>query len=76
MSTKTKEHINISATAVARATTHFSSQAAFAKALGISRQRVYAWVKGTSAVPPNHARMIEQLTGVPKEQIRPDIKAW
>ena len=40
-----------------------------ARRLGVSRQAVHLWRK----VPPQHCRAIEQLTGIPAEEQRPDL---
>ena len=40
-----------------------------AKALGISPQAVWQW----NTVPPHHVIPIERLTGVPREELRPDL---
>jgi DNA-binding transcriptional regulator YdaS (Cro superfamily) len=40
-----------------------------AKALGISPQAVWQW----NTVPPHHVIAIERLTGVPREELRPDL---
>jgi DNA-binding transcriptional regulator YdaS (Cro superfamily) len=42
---------------------------ALAERIGTSRQAVAKWEK----VPPHWVRLMEELTGVPAEQIRPDI---
>ena len=40
-----------------------------AKALGIARTAPYQWQQ----VPTRHIVEIEQITGVPREQLRPDL---
>lgn len=43
--------------------------ATLADQLGISRQAVYQWRQ----VPATRARAIEKLTGMSREELRPDI---
>ena len=42
-----------------------------AEALGIKRQAVYAW----RHVPIGRVKAVEKLTGIPREELRPDIYA-
>jgi DNA-binding transcriptional regulator YdaS (Cro superfamily) len=42
---------------------------AFARALGINRQAVWAWKR----VPADRIIQIETLTGVSREELRPDL---
>jgi DNA-binding transcriptional regulator YdaS (Cro superfamily) len=42
---------------------------AFANALGINRQAVWAWKQ----IPAERIIEIERLTGVPREELRPDL---
>ena len=42
---------------------------AFARALGINRQAVWGW----KSVPAERVIEIEHLTGVPREELRPDL---
>lgn len=42
-----------------------------ARALGMSNQRVWNW--RVSGVPETLAPRVEALTGVPREQLRPDV---
>lgn len=43
--------------------------AALAEELGISRAAVSQWPR----VPPDRVLEVERITGVPKEELRPDI---
>ena len=52
---------------------HFGSQAKAAKDLGISRQAVNSWVKGRVRIPAEKAIFIEQKTGIPRHELRPDL---
>ncbi|MCP3729282.1 helix-turn-helix domain-containing protein [Sphingomonas sp. MG17] len=49
------------------------SQAALARKIGRPQQTVNDWVVNGRPVPPVDAQAIERETGVPKEQLRPDI---
>ena len=40
-----------------------------AEALGLTRQAVYQW----KHVPVDHVLMVEQVTGMPRHRLRPDI---
>lgn len=40
-----------------------------ARALGLRRQAVYQWDK----VPPGHVLRVEEVTGVPRHRLRPDL---
>lgn len=42
---------------------------ALARELGINRQNIYDW----NQIPADHIVAIEQITGVPREQLRPDL---
>lgn len=44
---------------------------ALAKRLGVTRQAVSKWTH----VPAQWVRLLEELTGIPAEQMRPDIFA-
>lgn len=48
-------------------------QADLARELGVSPQAVSQWVKGQRPVPPRLALQIEQLTGVSRHCLRPDV---
>lgn len=51
-------------TAIQKAINVAGSQAKLAKELGVVRQTVHFWVKGTNQIPPIEALKIEKLTGV------------
>jgi DNA-binding transcriptional regulator YdaS (Cro superfamily) len=40
-----------------------------AKALGVTRQAIYFWER----IPLERVHQIEKLTGIPKEELRPDF---
>ncbi|MDZ7711734.1 MAG: Cro/CI family transcriptional regulator [Rhodovibrio sp.] len=42
---------------------------ALARQLGITRQAIYAW----SRIPVEHVFTIEQMSGVPRHTLRPDV---
>ena len=42
------------------------------EAFGIGRQAIYQWIYRDS-VPKHHAPKLSELSGVPVEQLRPDI---
>lgn len=41
--------------------------------LGVSRWAVYRWRKGIKQVPAERVIKMEQVTGIPRGLIRPDI---
>jgi DNA-binding transcriptional regulator YdaS (Cro superfamily) len=43
--------------------------AVIARALKIERQAVYQW----SRVPAEHVSVVEQITGIPRHELRPDL---
>jgi DNA-binding transcriptional regulator YdaS (Cro superfamily) len=40
-----------------------------ARALGLTRQAIYQW----DSIPPDHVLKVEQVTGVPRSHLRPDL---
>lgn len=42
---------------------------ALARAVGVRKQTVWEW----SRVPPKHVLRVEELTGIPASELRPDI---
>ncbi len=50
-----------------------TSASAIARAVGVSRQAVYAWKAGKAKVDPSLLGKFEKATGVPRELVRPDI---
>jgi DNA-binding transcriptional regulator YdaS (Cro superfamily) len=40
-----------------------------AKSLGLQRATVWGW----KAVPAKHAIAVERITGIPREELRPDL---
>lgn len=54
---------------------HFGSQKAAAAALGISAGHFCKLVSGEKRITAEKARLIEQLTGISRAEIRPDIFA-
>lgn len=52
----------------------FGSEAALARALGVSRGALNQWKKEGREVPAEHAPEIEKLTGVPCESLCPSVR--
>lgn len=52
----------------------FGSEAALARALGVSRGALNQWKNRGRHVPAEHAPEIERLTGVPCERLCPSIR--
>lgn len=46
---------------------------ALANSLGIHRQAVHQWSRPGRQIPAHHIVEIERLTGVPREELRPDL---
>ncbi|PAT31860.1 Cro/Cl family transcriptional regulator [Vandammella animalimorsus] len=59
--------------AINSAATAAGGQSALARLLGIKPPTVNQWVKGTRAVPARFCPDIEAATGVPCEELRPDV---
>jgi len=51
----------------------FENQDALASAVGVKQPVVSRWLSGKDKIPPLRANQIEKLTGIPREEIRPDI---
>lgn len=49
------------------------SQAAMARLLGISQPSVWKWLDRSKQLPAEYVRAVEAATGIPKEQLRPDL---
>lgn len=62
-----------SESALMRAIDQAGSQSAFARLLGVAQQTVSDWVNKRRPLPAEHVLLVERETGVPKEQLRPDI---
>ena len=45
----------------------------FAESVGVSRSYVCQWETGARRVPAERAVQIERITGIPREQLRPDL---
>ena len=58
--------------ALRRAIAIKGSQSALARDIGFTQGSVWRWLNGTT-VPAEAAIAIERSTGVPKEDIRPDL---
>lgn len=43
--------------------------ASLGRALGLTRQAIYQWAK----VPPEHVLKVEQISGVSRQRLRPDL---
>lgn len=51
----------------------FKTQHEMAVALGVTQAAVCQWLSGEKKASPKIAVQMEKLTGIPREQIRPDI---
>jgi DNA-binding transcriptional regulator YdaS (Cro superfamily) len=51
----------------------FENQTALAIAVGVKQPVVSRWLSGKDDIPPLRATQIEKLTGIPREEIRPDV---
>jgi DNA-binding transcriptional regulator YdaS (Cro superfamily) len=49
------------------------TQQSIADALGVNQAAVCQWDSGKKKISPKNAKKIEQLFGIPREQLRPDI---
>lgn len=43
--------------------------AAVGRALGLTRQAIYQWTE----IPPQHVLKLEEISGVPRHELRPDL---
>lgn len=53
--------------------TQIGSQAALADIVGVSQQAVSVWCLKAKPIPAEHVLKVEAATGIPKEDLRPDI---
>ena len=51
----------------------FKTQREMALALGVTQPAICQWLSGEKKVSLRYAIKIEKLTGIPREEIRPDI---
>lgn len=61
--------MNSSKEALKRAIANSGGQAAFARAIGVTSQAVSQWKK----VPPLRVLAAENISGVPRGELRPDL---
>lgn len=59
--------------ALRRAVEIAGSQAALARILGISQPSVWKWLDKGKALPAEHVHTVVAATGIPKEELRPDL---
>ena len=59
--------------AVKKAVSILGSQQKLADSLGVSKQLISSYVNGRAKVTAANAKKIEKLTGVKREEIRPDL---
>jgi DNA-binding transcriptional regulator YdaS (Cro superfamily) len=59
--------------ALERAVTIAGSQTALANMIGTSQTHVWYWLNKAKRLPAERAVQIEQATGVPRHELRPDI---
>lgn len=52
---------------------HFGTQAKAAKGLGVTRQTVNSWKMGRIRIPAEKVIEIEKTTGIPRNELRPDL---
>lgn len=57
---------------IAVACRQVGGQVELARRLGIHQTFVNNWIAERKKVPPRHAKIIENMLGLPKEKIRPD----
>lgn len=49
------------------------SQAATARLLGIAQPSVWKWLDRSKELPAEHVRAVSAATGIPPEELRPDL---
>lgn len=59
--------------AVKKAVSILGSQQKLADSLGVSKQLISSYANGRAKVTAANAKKIEELTGVKREEIRPDL---
>jgi DNA-binding transcriptional regulator YdaS (Cro superfamily) len=59
--------------ALRRAVAKRGSQVAFARLIGVTQGAVSKWLREQKHLPDKHVLAVEAATGVPKEQLRPDL---
>ena len=59
--------------AISKAVDVAGGQAALARMLGVSRSTVNSWVKKRNRVTAETAKKIEVITGIKREDLRPDL---
>ena len=59
--------------AIGKAVDVAGGQAALARMLGVSRSTVNSWVKKRNRVTAETAKKIEIITGIKREDLRPDL---
>lgn len=60
-------------TALGKAIASVGSQAALAKAIGISQQAISYWIKKGDRVPAEYVLHVEKASGVSRHELRADI---
>lgn len=60
-------------TPLERAVAIVGSQSALGKLLGVGQPAVSKWIAKGGCLPAEHVLLVERETGVPKEELRPDI---
>lgn len=69
----TDSQIVAAVNAFRRAASKYVSQGAFAAVMGVSQQNVSKLLRNGRMCPRRHVEVVEAATGVPKEELRPDI---
>lgn len=55
------------------AITNAGSQAALARAIGVSQQLISYWIKKGGKVPAEYVPLVEDVSGVSRHALRPDV---
>lgn len=61
------------AEAVKKAVTILGSQGALARLCGVAQPSVFKWIRKGKVLPAEHVLKVEAATGIPKEDLRPDL---
>jgi DNA-binding transcriptional regulator YdaS (Cro superfamily) len=59
--------------AVKKAVSIMGSQGALARLCGVAQPSVFKWIRKGKALPAEHVLKVEAATGIPKEDLRPDL---
>lgn len=59
--------------ALERAIKSAGGQSALARFLGTTQGNIWGWLNNSKSIPPKWVLKIEELTGVSRHELRPDI---